>query len=186
MTDPTTPDESGTAPEAQPQTFTAAYVKELRNEAKVNRLQAAELKAQLEKFNADNEAAAAAKLAEQGEFQTLAEQRAAEIEALTPYKVQVEKFIEAATASNQEFIESVPEDRRTLIPDGMEPLELQTYISRNRDLIMGQPYTPPSTNGGAGTYQKPSGKPLTSAELQMASKMGITPEAYQAAKAYKK
>lgn len=186
MTDPTTPADAGTAPDAQPQTFTAEYVAELRNEAKARRLQNEALTAQIEKANADNEAAAAAKLAEQGEFQTLAEQRAAEIEKLMPYKQQVETFIEAATASNQLFIESVPEDRRSLIPDGMAPLELQTYISTNRDLLMGQPYTVPATNGGAGIIKKPSGKPLSSSELSMAEKMGITPEAYQAAKAYKK
>ena len=168
MTDQITPDESGTEPDAQPQTFPAEYVAQLREEAKAGRLQTKALQAQIDKINADNEAAANAKLEQQGEFQKIAEQRAAEIERLKVYETKVKTFEETTSAANAAFIESIPEERRTLIPAGMDALTLQAYLQTNRELLIGTSYTPPWTNGGAGTRRR--GETVITKEQLIANK----------------
>jgi vacuolar-type H+-ATPase subunit I/STV1 len=172
----------------EPQTFTADYVKALREEAKANRLKWQSLLTEKEQREAEAEAAKAKLLEEQGEYKTLAEQRAAEIERLKAYEAQVQNYTSQAEASNAAFIEQVPEERRGLIPSGYPPLDLQSYLQNNRDLLIGQPatpHTPPSTNGGAGTYKRPGtgAKPLTTEEMEIARKMGISAEDYQLSKA---
>jgi hypothetical protein len=185
MTDPIQAD-AGTEPDAQePTTFTTEYVRQLREEAKAHRLKAQALEA--EKVKRDEEAAAeAARLLEQqGKFKELADQRQAEIERLAGYEAQVKSLLEAAMESNAAFIETVPEDRRRLIPMDYDPLKLQAYLNANRDSLIGQPFHPPATNGGAGTYQRTGGqyKPLSAAEQDIAAKMGISAEDYQKSKA---
>lgn len=168
------------------QTFTAEYVTSLREEAKANRLKYQSLLTEKEQRDADAEAAKAKLLEEQGEFKTLAEQRQAEIEELKVYKEQVQGFIDEATKNNEAFIEQVPEDKRGLIPTHYNPRDLQTYLLTNRDLLLGQdakPFTPPSTNGGAGTYQKSAPKALSQQEADMARKLGMTAEDYALSKA---
>ncbi len=189
MTEPTTPVDAGDGDDPQepqePQTFTAEYVKELRDEAKARRLQGESLQLKLDKIEADRVAAEAAKLKEQGEFEKLADDRQLEIDRLTSYETQVKGLVEAAEISNAEFIKTVPEERRGLIPTDYDALKLQTYLNINRDSLIGQSYVPPSTNGGAGTRQPSGGqfKPLTSAEKAMADKMKVSHEDYQKSKA---
>lgn len=168
----------------QEKTFGADYVKELREEAKQNRIKAQETQEQLNAILEKQKTDEQAKLEQQGEFQQLAEERQKEIERLAGYEAQVTSLTEAAKASNEKLIEQVPEERRGLIPE-YEPLRLQQWLSANQSLLIGQPFTPPSTNGGAGTYQRSNGqhKPLSQAELAIAEKMGLTPEQYQEGKA---
>lgn len=168
----------------QEKTFGAKYVKELREEAKQNRIEAQEAQEQLNAILEKQKAAEQQELEQQGEFQKLAEERQKEIERLAGYEAQVTSLTEAAKEANAKLIEQVPEDKRGLIPE-YEPLKLQTWLNANRQLLIGQTFTPPSTNGGAGTYQKSNGqhKPLSQAELAIAENMGLTPEQYQEGKA---
>jgi hypothetical protein len=147
-----------------------------------------QLRERLAKLEADRQAEANRQMEEQGKFKELADQRQAEIERLKAYEEQVQAYIGQAEASNAAFIEQVPQERRGLIPSGYSALDLQSYLQNNRELLIGQeakPFTPPSTNGGAGTYQRSNAqlKPLSSAELAIAAKMGISAEDYQLSKA---
>jgi hypothetical protein len=168
----------------QEKTFGADYVKQLREEAKQNRIKAQEFQEQLNAILEKQKADEQAKLEQQGEFQKLAEERQKEIERLASYEAQVTQLTEAAKASNEKLIEQVPEDKRGLIPE-YDPLKLQQWLTANQSVLIGQTFTPPSTNGGAGTYQKSNGqhKPLTQTELAIAKNMGLTPEQYQEGKA---
>jgi len=171
-------------PDAQDeQVFTADYVRQLRKEAKANRLKAAAAQRELDAVKEREAAAEATKLAEQGEFQKLAEQRAARIAELEPYQAKVEQITAAAKEANERFVSGLPDDKKTLVPLGYEPLRLQEWIAVNREFLIGSPHTVPPTNGGAGLSKRPSsGSKLSPAEKAMADKFGMTYDEYAANK----
>ena len=165
--------------DAPVQTFPADYVQQLRQEAASYRVKLKEIEEAQKK--ADEE-----RLAKQQEWQTLAEQRAAEVEALRPYQDKYAAMLEAIKAGNEKRIEQIPEGMRTLIPPIDDPATLTNWLDTNWQLLTGK--TPaPSLNGSAG--QGPARTQtitLTDGELQIASKMGLTPEQYASAKQTKR
>ena len=84
--------------DAPVQTFPADYVQQLRQEAASYRVKLKEIEEAQKK--ADEE-----RLAKQQEWQTLAEQRAAEVEALRPYQDKYAAMLEAIKAGNEKRIE---------------------------------------------------------------------------------
>lgn len=81
--EPTTPEPDPThPPTTPPKTFDESYVKELRAEAAKNRKANKELQTKLDKISQTQEAQEAAKLAEQGEFQKLADNARQEADQL--------------------------------------------------------------------------------------------------------
>ena len=108
------------------------------------------------KLIADRDAAKEAKraaeekrLAEQGEFKTLAEQRAADLAEATKgtdeLKAQLAKYAERDAAERAELIEKVPEHLREDITD-TTPLALIKKLTLTKDAPAG--YRPPGDNAG--------------------------------------
>lgn len=74
------PQDGGKPEDSKPETFPREYVEELRQESTKYRKQARDLEKRLSDIEAQNKQAEDAKLAEQNEWKTLAEKRAAELE----------------------------------------------------------------------------------------------------------
>jgi len=144
------------------------YVRSLRNEAAANR------KALTNAENAARQREQQA-LAEQGNFKTLAEQRALEVAGLTPYKERVDALEALIRAGNEARIKQVPEALRTMIPAKYAPEELSAWLDAN--MLNLQPRQAPNLDAGAGGGGK-AAVPLTDAERAVAARMGLTPEEY--------
>lgn len=159
-------------------TFDAVYVKQLRDEA-------ASYRVKLKEFEAAQAAKHEEELAEQKKWQELADERAAKLAELKPIKTAYDAMLENLKASNEKRIESIPEDRRSLVPEYDDPSKVAAWLDANAALLTGTP-TAPNLNGGAGN-QRPGGalSPLSDAEIAIAKKMGLTPEQYQKEKAKK-
>lgn len=170
-------------------TFPADYVQQLRQEAASYRTKLREFEEaqkQAEEQRLAQQQAEEQRLAQQQEWQKLAEQRAAEVEALRPFQEKYSAMLEAIKAGNEKRIEQIPEGMRTLIPPIDDPATLTSWLDTNWQLLTGK--TPaPSLNGSAGQGQtRTQSVTLTDAELQIATKMGLTPEQYMSAKSPKR
>jgi hypothetical protein len=123
------------------------------------------------------------KLAEEGNFKTLAEQATAEAESLRGYKDRATSLEQVIRESNDGRIKNLPESARDLVPTDYAPEKLQAWLNKNEALLKKPPA--PNFDGGAGNGSGGSGKresPLTEEEKLTASLMGVTPEQYAQAK----
>ncbi|MCU0464062.1 MAG: hypothetical protein MUF38_05795 [Anaerolineae bacterium] len=141
----TTDAKTETKTEAQPVAFEAlppswqAEIKSLRDEAAANRAK----KADLEKQQAEAEAK---RLAEAGEFKTLAEKRQAELEALKPKAELADKLLGQMDEANKAKIARIPEGQRKLIPTGLDTLALSQWLDAALEVLV-KPVAP-SLDGG--------------------------------------
>jgi len=132
-----------------PTGYTQHQMTEVREEAKRNRLLAKKLQAQIDANNAQRDKEKAAELAKRGEYKELSEQQAVQIAELAEYKTREEAREVLAQKTNAEFIASVPEDKRWSIPTTLEPLQLQQWIAKNRENVIGQQVRKQPTHAGA-------------------------------------
>lgn len=135
--------------------------------AELRRENAASRKKQRDLEEADAQRAAVAKAAEekrlqeQGEFKTLAEQRAAEIEALKAQAAKAEALEGRIKAANDARITKVPDAMRTLIPD-YDAVRLSEWLDANLDKLT-KPSAPDFDAGKSGERggQQPIIDPLS-------------------------
>lgn len=124
------------------------------------------------------------RLIDEGNFKALAEQRAAELAALTPIKERAETLEKMIRESNSSRINTVREDMRALIPDSLSPENLSKWL----DVALPKLTTPAAPNIDAGAGAGNGGKTLpslTPEELEMARLAGMKPEQYAQQKAKK-
>lgn len=122
------------------------YIKSLRKENEERRKRLTALEKQQQDAKAAQDAAEAERLAKQGEWQKLAEQRQAEIERLKGYEAQVTALVEATKRRNAERIARLPEAVKSLVPTGYEPQALAEWLDVNESKIV-KP-TAPNLNPG--------------------------------------
>jgi DNA repair exonuclease SbcCD ATPase subunit len=156
--------------------FPLDYVQQLRQEAANYRTK---LKEQEQAQAKQREA----ELAKKQEWEQLAEERAKQLAELEPIKTAYEQMLETLKASNAKRIESVPEDKRSLIPEYDDPSKLAAWLDANAALLSMKPVAP-NINGAAGSGQRPGAAlpVLSDEELAVAKKMGLTPEQYAESK----
>lgn len=117
----------------------AALVKELRDtrkEAADRRAHAKTLEEQQAKAEAERKAAEAKRLQEQGDWQKLAEQRAAELEKLQPIQQMAEALQNRIKAANEARIAKLPEPMRKLVPANYGVVELSEWLDANYDTLV--------------------------------------------------
>ncbi len=171
-------DVSGLSSEAQGYIHSLTVkIAELKNESAGRRRKGNELTEQLAALqNAQNK-----QLEESGNFKELASRRAAEIAAMQPFKDMAERLEKSIRASNEAVIETIPEDRRSLIPAEYSPEQLQAYLVANKDTLRKAPA--PNIDAGASGGTGSASVKLTAEELKIAAATGITPEDYAKNKA---
>lgn len=113
------------------------------------------------------------KMHQNGQFEELAQQRAAEIETLKPYRERAEALEGVIRQSNAQRIEQIPEQMRSLVPvEMLSPDQLATWLDKNAALLMRPPA--PSLDGGAGSGGTVEVIRLTDEQKRLARSMGIS------------
>ena len=119
------------------------------------------------------------RLAEQGNFEELARQRAAELETLKPYEERAKTLEGIIRASNDARIAQVREDLRALVPADYAPEKLATWLDANWSRLTVK--AAPDLDAGAGTAAGRTMK-LTDEERTAARRFGLTDEQFLASK----
>lgn len=147
-------------------------IRELREESKARRI------ALRQREDQDREAEQR-RLAETGQWQTLAEERLTEIESLARYRERAEMLEARIRESNEQRVARIPEQWRSVVPTDYTPEALASWLDLNLTRLT-RPVAP-SLDGGAsaGTSQVT----LTDEEKQIARKAGMTLDDYASAKA---
>lgn len=154
------------------------YIEELRAEAESNR-------------KAKKAADAAAKLAEEKrladekQWEALANTRGAELEKLKPVADQYEAITAAFNASLDNRLKQIPDDIRKKTVDpiraALPPVDFSNWLDANVDILRAR--QAPDLDGGAGSNANPTIVKLSQTELEMARNMNISPEKYAQRKA---
>jgi len=128
------------------------------------------------KKDQDREAAA---LAEQGKFKELADQRAAEVESLKPFKAEVDKANAAMQKLLDAAIANLPEDQRSAVPSKYSVADQLDWIAENQARLL----RPPAPGTDAGKQGDPGHSvKLSPEEEDVIRKTGISREKYIARK----
>jgi len=120
------------------------------------------------------------RLAEQGNYEELARQRAAEVEILKPYEERAKTLEGIIRASNDARIGQVREDLRALVPGDYAPEKLATWLDANWQRLTAK--IAPDLDAGAGAAGRKAAS-LSDEERTAARRFGMTDEQYLAAKA---
>lgn len=188
-TQPNTPPNQQTPASQQqidPNTIPAEW-RWLYDEMKQARQEAATFRTEKNNLQKQKDEAEQKKLAEQGEWQKLAEQRFAELERLKAEADLGKQYQDALKATNEQRIAAIPKERQALVPTDYDPVKLASWLDKNVALLVIKPQAP-NLNGGegsTGTNTAPNVQ-LTQDELVTAKMMGLTPEQYAKQKPAKK
>ena len=165
------------------------YIDALRKEAASYRIKAkkaaeshkAVADALAEKEAAEKEAATRA-LAAKEEWKELAEQRAAELEEMIPYKAQAERLLATVVASNEKRLEDIPERFRSLIPAFDDPTKLSEWLDAAAKELVAPAQAPNLDPGGppAGVGAAEAAKKLTPEQKTWADALGLSYDVYAA------
>lgn len=157
---------------------TQRHIEELRRE---------NAKYRIEKKKAEDAARKAEedKLTAQAEWKTLAEQRAARLAELEKVAEQKDAIESAFNAGLEARLKAIPEDKRKRLVEPvrktMSALEFAAWLDANEGDL--KAVRPPNFDGGAGSQSATKTVDLTSEELEIVRKTGISPEAYAKRKA---
>ena len=75
------------------------------------------------------------KLEDEGNYRELVKQHEAEITTLKPYQERAQVLEEMIIASNKRRMETIPEDRRVLIPTDYAPEQLSAWLDKSTELL---------------------------------------------------
>lgn len=159
----------------EPKSYSAEYVKQLRDEAKANREQAKAYEAKLATEATAKANAEKAKLEAEGKWQELAANERKRADDLAAKAAKADEHASELDAIKAQELATLPEDMRALVAD--LPPSKAIALARKLQAQNAGPRAAPAVNGGspAGSTvpQKPF-KDLTSAE-QRAALAGKTP-----------
>jgi seryl-tRNA synthetase len=126
-------------------------------------------------------------LAEQNQYKQLYESAKAEVESLKALQSEVKRYRESFENTLQSRIQSIPEEKRALIPDYGDPIKTMAWL----DKALPELTTPPKPNaprldggsGGAGGTGNPIGNlnPVQRQLIDAANNMGFSVDANRVA-----
>jgi len=161
---------------------TQALIKQLREEAKQNRIKAQALEERLTVREREEQLREQELLKEQGKFKELYEKQTAEFARVQTEAQKAAAYQTAFQQSLDARIAAIPEGMRSLVPDGLEPLKLSEWLDKNSALLSNR-RAPNLDAGAGGSGASPSGVKavaLSADQIQIAQAMGLTPERYAA------
>ncbi len=117
-----------------------------------------------------------AQLKEQGKWKEIAEQRANEIATIKPKADTVEDMEKTLVSVLEAQVASLPEDKRSLVPDEMTTQQKLSWLSKNAAILK----APAAFDIGAGHNGGSETKniQLSPEEIEMAKHLNMTPEEY--------
>lgn len=127
---------------------TQAEIKRLRDENKRRRLEADAALAELTARKKADEEREQAWLKEQGDFKTLYEKQQAEYDRVKAEAASASAYQTAFKANLDARIAAIPEGMRSLVPDGLDAIKLDEWLSRNAALLANR--RAPNLDAGAG------------------------------------
>ena len=170
-------DNGGTVePAAEPSTPDSTHMIPKTRFDEVNtRAQRAE--AELERIKAEQKAATEKRLAEQQEWQQLAESRGEELANAQAKAAQVEAYEQVMKANIEAELKLLSDHGKSLFPENYSTVEQWNWLQKNRSILMKPEAPPTSSSRGAGG---PAGAAveLTAEEQAMARKFGMSAEEY--------
>lgn len=172
-------DETGIAPEKSTNSKSENRVDDLPDWAqdiiRSLRDESASRRVALKKEQEANRQREQERLAEEGKWRELADQRAHELAKLEPYKERAESLETLISHSNQKRLKSIPESMIPLVPTNYSPEQLSAWLDTNFTRLT-KP-TAPKIDGGA-TGSSSSTLQLTDDEKEVARASGLTFEDY--------
>jgi chromosome segregation ATPase len=174
---PATSEDVRVLPEWAQQRFTQLEQRlaDVNNESAERRHRLKEMETQVKELSAAQQK----RLAEQGNFEELARQRAAEVETLKPYEERAKALESVIRASNDARVAQVREDLRALVPADYSPEKLALWLDANWSRLTVK--AAPDLDAGAGTANGRAIR-LTDAERAQAKRSGLTEEEFASAK----
>lgn len=153
-------------------------IRELREESGRRRLQLREYEQRIQEVSQADQA----RLAEQGQWKTLAEQRQQELAKLKPYQERAESLEGMIRKSNEVRISRVREDMRPLIPTDYPPERLSEWLDANLERLNTRPAPDIDAGAGGGSGKGASSVQVTdedrrAAALAQEGGYNLTPEA---------
>lgn len=125
------------------------------------------------------------KLEKEGDYRSIAEQRAAELAALAPVKERAEALEKVIRESNEARIGKLPEEARTLVPVDYAPEKLQAWLNANEGHLTKPPAPQFDAGAGSGKGGKGGEVKVTDADrraAEVASAAGYIVKAEEIAK----
>ncbi len=108
-------------------------------------------------------------LAEQNRFKELAEQLQKRLDELQAIEATATRYSTALQASNEIRLQQIPDDKRSIVPEYDDPVQLGKWFDDNLDKLTdpGKP-SPPKLDGGSGSGGSSSDKPLSAKHQDVA------------------
>lgn len=129
------------------------YIQDLRSESAENRTKRKALEDAQAETDRKRQADEQKLLAEQGNWKTLAEQRAAELEAANKKAALADEFLADITASNTARVAKLSDAAKKLVPEGMEPRSLAKWLDAAAEVLT-KPEAPGLDGGKTGDRNK--------------------------------
>lgn len=123
-------------------------------------------------------------LAEQNRYKELYEEAQKQLEALKLVQSDAKRYRESFQTSLQTRLDSIPEERKHLVPEFDDPIKLSAWLDKALPDLSGpvKPQAPKLDGGSGGTTSPRMGTSLTQDEIAFATAAGIPLDAYAASK----
>ena len=141
----------------------AAAMKKRADDAKAEATAAKQARQELQERMDAIEAANQEKLQQRGEYEQLYKDAMTEAEKLRQYQTEADALRGVLQSANTKRIEQIPEDLRDIVPDGLSPTQLSSWLDKSLPKLTRKP-APDIDAGVGGSGNKQSEGTVTEAD----------------------